>query len=112
MRPRGGFVVTDRAAVAFLLVRIADDKQLARDLLYAAREVQATLRDPRTLGLLIPGWFLWPEIERQAERAVTDCDAKRDLVNYYGNVRPGAYALKLLAQPYADHPDFPEELKL
>lgn len=105
----------------FLLARIAEDKrqalgainmsELPSGLYHFGTEPTAT-----SYGLGITG-----------DRLLTECEAKRGLVEQYRQARDDddqvpaewndgyvcgqEFALKLLALPYADHPDYRQEWK-
>jgi hypothetical protein len=111
----------------FLLARIAEDEAVARQAhvwtaanqLAADREI-ALLSGP-SLALAV----------RVLPRVLAECDAKRELIEYAGELAeivdeldvarsPGLSAVVLLAQarilgdlalPFADHPDYREEWK-
>ena len=97
----------------FLLARIAGDIADAREVqaLAVTRGLQPD--DPREPAL------------RVARRVLAECAAKRRIVEMQGKndelrYQPGFHykaqvietVLRLLAQPYADHPDFREEWRV
>ena len=90
----------------FLLARIAEDEQAA--------ERGGTHPDPATFARDNHG-YLWV----QPARVLAECEAKRRIVELVGGGssihRPGdcqdCDVMRLLALPYADHPDYREEWK-
>ena len=103
----------------FILNRITDDEAAARDLLRRAQEVELTLRSPKWLGGLVPGGHSWGDVELMAARVLAECESKRRILTLCGvdPHRPGALlvrvqadaVVRLLALPYAGHPDYREE---
>jgi hypothetical protein len=93
----------------FLLQRIAEDEAV----------IPESLRKDR-----IDNFITW-DMDRLtadvgATRWLADCEAKRRIVDDLGNYRQphdpdwttAQVVLKLLALPYADHPDYREEWRL
>jgi len=81
--------------VEFLLARFAEDEQ--------------------TLSAL-PSWALFGiesaagyEVRDYVERGLRDIAAKRRILDEHAIAHPGSATLKLLALPYASHPDYREE---
>jgi hypothetical protein len=114
----------------FLLARIAEDEDALHALWRRAQETRLTLQDPKVAGRWIPGWQDWPNVEALTVRVLADCKAKRAIVkaevlrdvgpaSHYVNAevhaqiaaRTATPVLRLLALPYADHPDYREEWK-
>lgn len=98
----------------FLLARIAEDEAAARS---AGRE--PILLPPGSITLLSHVEYMrhW-----HPDRVLAECEAKRRIVEDYQhevrdyragytNVQPGHKTMKLLALPYADHPDYDQEWK-
>lgn len=140
MSPSGDVMtVPTRTLADFLLARIAEDEERARSLQRRAQDTQLTLRDPKLLGLYIPGWHDWPDVEVMAAHLLAECEAKRRIVEEHPFEHAGmpyqAYScrtcvnpeerdgypdewtaaswpcatLVLLAHPYSDHPDYRDE---
>jgi hypothetical protein len=89
----------------FLLTRIAEDEAVAR----AAEQTWDSDRDG--------GWWVGCDPDTQAHiarhdpaRVLTECEAKRAIVELISS--PGPQALRLLALPYADHADYQPEWTL
>ncbi len=66
----------------FLVARIAEDEARLRKLLAATVQTRTMLREHQMelLGRLVPGHFVWPDVEQAATAALTDVDAKRRIV--------------------------------
>ncbi len=77
----------------FLLARIAEDEMVAK-------EVPGP---PDETGL--SWWGKYGHLSVSPDRVLTECEAKRRIITNWGF--PGA--LRALALPYADHPDYREE---
>lgn len=77
----------------FLLARIAEDEAFWP---FAVDEVE----------------FIGPGMVDARERARRDCEAKRLLLEWLGAgglTADAGYAVRVLATPYADHPDYRDE---
>ncbi|MDR7253693.1 hypothetical protein J2X46_002683 [Nocardioides sp. BE266] len=91
----------------FLLARVAEDADVAR--VAGASDpssrssIWTSLRSGRA-GVCDHG----PRgsVEIQPDRVVAECEAKRLIVKRWGGHDP---IIRLLALPYADHPDYREE---
>lgn len=87
----------------FLLARIAQDTRAAG----AARGWQTGSRhegQPLDWSIHMDRW--------SPDRVLAECESKRRLLDWLTPVDVGSegwYALRILALPYADHPDFREE---
>lgn len=100
------------ALVEFLLARIAEDEAVLND---AAARYSPT---PGTeLGIFLGDWGddeRWI-VDYPPGRALAECVAKRRIVELHDDQTGGGWSaatdqvLRLLALPYADHPDFREE---
>lgn len=90
----------------FLLARIAEDEAVARDFGTDAPGA-------------IPDSELWvteadyPAISITAKRVLAECDAQRQMIAYLADLAEFASddeaadaGLRILALPYADHPDY------
>ncbi|HET6914878.1 MAG TPA: DUF6221 family protein [Acidimicrobiales bacterium] len=115
----------------FLLARIADDEERARKRLHHAQQNDLTVRDPKHLGQFMPGWWEWREIETFASHVLAEVEAKRRILEMHKPYRRiyglgcdvclhprrltvdvdgwPCPTLRLLALPYADHPDYRQE---
>lgn len=92
----------------FLLARIAEDEAAARQ--------QAALLNSGAVFDMHTAWDVGPG---DPARVLAECDAKRTLLNdatlNYGlrtSGEPSIFherVLRIMAAPYADHPDFREE---
>lgn len=84
----------------FLLARIADDTALARSLQAQAVTDHIDPEDPRLPHLTL------------AARVLAECEAKRRIVSLYDESTAAHEAIarlpiiRLLALPYANHPDY------
>jgi hypothetical protein len=106
------------ALAHFIHARIADDETAARDLLRQAQEAELSLRSPQWLGNLVPGGHSWASVQSMAARVLAECESKRQILQLCGADphEPGALLLRvqtdavvrLLALPYAEHPDYDE----
>lgn len=53
---------------------ITTQRDEARKLLTYAQQNSLTLADPKLLGMYIPGWHEWPDVERMAMLALAQCE--------------------------------------
>lgn len=95
--------------VAFLLARIAEDEDRARDF-----EHSIALAKNGTYGRGgIETWQgSWSAAERLGflpDRVRAECDAKRRIVEEFDATEDHGYLCRLLALPYAAHPDYRQE---
>jgi hypothetical protein len=99
----------------FLLARITEDEDVARE---------AAAKRPTATGAAVKGVWLNSRYHLTADPGfrLAECEAKRQIVAQSlawdrdgGSASQGAkatrVALRLLALPYADHPDYREEWK-
>jgi hypothetical protein len=115
----------------FLLARITEDETEAEGLQAMAHGIVDTLRDPKWLGHAVPGWAYWPDVEALTIRVLSECDARRRVVQVHAagehmcpseeasrdglwsvtdqDVMSPCPTLLLLALPYAGHPDYDPE---
>jgi hypothetical protein len=115
----------------FLLVRIAEDEADARGVLHDldkwTRELKANGADGSQGSILVTGLI---ETACDPTRVLAECEAKRRIAQLRLDLDasgshsimeklldPSAKAvidnvLRILAQPYADHPDFRDEWRL
>lgn len=113
--------------IAFLWARLDEDEARTRELLVRAQQTTLMLKDPKLLGRFIPGWHDWPDVERMCAERLAEVEAKREILDEYrlwaeddsrdydqsqtAADRTAALevVVKLLAQPYAEHPDYRPE---
>lgn len=116
--------------VVWLRAQLDDEEAAAEQLRQQAREVRQELKEPRLLGKPMPGWGLWPDVERMAAGVLADVAAKRVVLDAYeharivyrdhyrlgvGTARECAKVdalgevVRLLAGPYAGRPGYREE---
>lgn len=115
--------------VAWLRAQLDADESDTRKLLRDAQDVSLALRDPLLLGRRVPGWYLWPDVERTLTRTLADIDIKRAIVDLRdamvagveaadgtvlsgaAKVRLGAYdtTIRLIASAYADRSGYRDE---
>lgn len=115
--------------VAWLRDQLDADESAARKLLRDTQDVRLALRDPLLLGRRVPGWYLWPDVERTLTRTLADIDIKRAVVDLRdamaagveaangtilsgaAKVRLGAYdnTIRLIASAYADRSGYRDE---
>lgn len=111
--------------IEFLRARLDDRAERAAKLLRYAQENDVAVRDPDLLGRRVPGWHDWPEVEQMAREVLADIGSKRRIVDWQlmgldgdardrGEPTPPGHAdqvLRLLALPFAHHPDYDESWK-
>lgn len=110
--------------VVWLRGVLDEEEAAAERLRQQAQEVRQELKDPALLGKPMPGWGLWPKVERMAPGVLTDIMAKRGILAEVDLVatehRPDdsdsvarcaqmEYVLRLFAAAYADRPGYREE---
>jgi hypothetical protein len=109
--------------VEFLLARIAEDERSTRSLLQSFRETREQLKNPKTLGLFMPGWHDWPQVEKMCARVLAECEVTRQVIartekgcECHASGDETGYGvgwdwdvLDAIARPYADHPDYQQE---
>lgn len=115
------------ALVEFLLARLRDTEADARKLLQVAQYSSLSLEEPKLLGTVQVGWHSWPDVERLCTQTIADCAAKRQIaalcaedaaeaIDYNHAVKLNTDqwhmtslardVVKMLALPYAAHPDY------
>jgi len=129
--PQSARVIARPSLTEFLLARIAEREAKARALL---RDLEAQIEEedfgPDERGPFTPARMLsaqlWAHYDGQTRRrsfargqqiatladpgrVLAECEAKRSIVELISS--PGPQALRLLALPYADHPDYLPEWK-
>lgn len=102
--------------VTWLREQIAEDEEAARKRMHHAQENHLLLQDPKYLGLFVPGWHEWPEIEAAAAHALAQCEAHTAILDRYEradkeNHAPDAYSLaddllRALALAYQHRPGY------
>lgn len=116
--------------VAWLRAQLDVTESETRKLLRDAQDVSLRLKDPTYLGRHVPGWYLFPDIERILARTLADLDAQRRVLDVYeeasstydARYRLGlgtagdhartqalAMAIRMLASVYADQPGYRDE---
>ena len=111
---------------AFLLARIAEDEARAADQEHALALAQNGSAGLGGLEWVAPQWHAYEQTGFTPSRIRAECVAKRRVVRtmqfnvgwrVHRRTRPlindtmQAYILRLLAVPYADHPDYRQEWK-
>lgn len=117
----------------FLRARHDEAEATTRDLLYWAQQTILTLKDPKLLGKYIPGWHDWPKVEQMCRDRLADLDSKRAILAEHAPDTAGlrtvcavcadppvheatwhdwpCLTVRLLAAPFAAHPDYQEAWK-
>lgn len=106
----------------FLTARLAEEDAAARRLLRYAQENELACGEPQMLGRRIPGWHEWPDVQAMCTRVLADVEAKRRVLARAtrDDIDPGdmcavaaydeaEHIVCILAEAYADHPDYDEE---
>lgn len=116
---------TDELAT-FLLARIAEDEAVARETLAGSDPLDWSEPSDPAVGLAGPvdGPSGYESIVIDPARVLGECEAKRSLIEWAQGLeylrevgdpkapeRPvGNEVLQIMAQPYADHPDYPHDV--
>lgn len=64
----------------WLRAQCDEDERVARMLLAEAQNVELTLKEPKNLGKYMPGWTLWPDVQRMAWDRLAQVAATRRII--------------------------------
>lgn len=110
--------------VPWLRAVLDKEEAATRELLHWVQQTILELQDPKLLGRYIPGWGHWPEVERMCQSRLLDIDAQRRILDEHSPRRMGHFVdlrcegclkadpcptVRMLALPYAEHPDYRPE---
>lgn len=90
-----------------LIEALDQAEERARGLLVAAQRTSLMLKEPRLLGLQIPGWHAWPDVEAMCARELRLIERDRQLLADYEEAYTAQQARA--SQPSLLLPPYPEQ---